>query len=52
MVLEFEDELSTDEVEAAVLRLEDAIRKRVPSARTIFIEAGAFRRRPHPSPAD
>ncbi len=43
--IEFHDGLSTDEVEAAVRRLEEKIRLAVPAAREIFIEAGAFRRR-------
>lgn len=46
LVLEFRDELQVPDVERAVQRIEISIRDRVPAARNIFIEAGAFRRGP------
>ena len=44
LVLEFVDELRADDIEEAVLRMEGKIRKEVPAARDVFIEAGAWRR--------
>ncbi len=43
LTLEFADDLSTDGVEDAIVRIERAIRDAEPAARHIFVEAGAFR---------
>ncbi len=43
--VEFADRLSTDEVEDAVVNLEDRIRASFPEVRRIFIEAKSLRRR-------
>jgi len=45
LVLEFQDGLTTDEIERAIGELEDEIRQVLPTAKHIFVEAGAFRRR-------
>ena len=43
LTLDFRDDMRTEGIENSVLRLEESIRRDLPSARYIFVEAGSFR---------
>ncbi len=43
--IDFRDDMRTQGIESTVLRIEETIRRDVPEARYIFIEAGSFRPR-------
>jgi divalent metal cation (Fe/Co/Zn/Cd) transporter len=46
MEVEFIDDLSTDQLEAAIDRIETNVKKAVPEATKIFIEAQSLKKKP------